>query len=124
MRRKMKKAPFLLTALLLGLTANVWAGKSDQTIIAEASKNHSTVAAAIKAADATPVSVTGTIVRHIQDDHFELKDNTGSIHVEIDEDLATVQQLKAGTKVKVYGEVDTHREKPTDIEVLKIELLK
>ena len=124
MRKKKKKAPFLLTALLLGLTANVWAGKSDQTIIAEASKNHSTVAAAIKAADATPVSVTGTIVRHIQDDHFELKDNTGSIHVEIDEDLATVQQLKAGTKVKVYGEVDTHREKPTDIEVLKIELLK
>lgn len=120
----MKKTPFLLSALLLGLTANVWAGKSDQTIIAEASKNLSTVAGAIKANDATPVSVTGTIVRHIKDDHFELKDNTGSIPVEIDEDLATVKQLKAGTKVKVYGEVDTHRKKPTDIEVLKIEILK
>lgn len=120
----MKKRPFILTALLLGLTSNVWATKSDQTIIVEASKNKTSVAEAIKAADATPVNVTGTIVRHIKDDHFELKDNTGSIHVEIDEELATVQQLKAGTQVKIYGEVDTHREKPTDIEVLKIELLK
>lgn len=120
----MKKTPFILTALLLGLTSNVWAAKSDQTIIAEASKNKISVAEAMKAADATPVNVTGVIVRHIKDDHFELKDNTGSIHVEIDEELATVQQLKAGTQIKIYGEVDTHREKPTDIEALKIELLK
>ena len=62
----MKKTPFILTALLLGLTANVWAGKSDQTINTEAAKNQSTIANAIKAADATPVSVTGTIVRHIK----------------------------------------------------------
>lgn len=119
----MKRTPLILTAILLGLTANVWAGKSDQKIIAEAEKNPITIAQAIKATDATAVVLTGTIVRHIKQDHFELKDNTGSIHVEIDEDLATVQQLKAGTQVKLYGEVDTHREKPTDIEVLKVEIL-
>ncbi|MBU3847205.1 MAG: NirD/YgiW/YdeI family stress tolerance protein [Candidatus Acinetobacter avistercoris] len=120
----MKKSRLFLSIVLLGLTANVWAGKSDQAIITEATKNKTTVAEAIKAADATAVNVTGTIVRHVKDDHFELKDHTGSIQVEIDHDLATVAQLKSGTEVKIYGEVDTHRIKPTDIEVVKIEILK
>ena len=44
--------------------------------------------------------------------------------MEVDDKLASINQLKAGTKVKVYGEVDTHREKATDIEVYKIEILK
>lgn len=123
-KEKMKKSRLFLSIVLLGLTANVWAGKSDQAIITEATKNKTTVAEAIKAADATAVNVTGTIVRHVKDDHFELKDHTGSIQVEIDHDLATVAQLKSGTEVKIYGEVDTHRIKPTDIEVVKIEILK
>ena len=120
----MKKSPFLLTVIVLGLTANVWAGKSDQKVISEAIKNQVTVAQASKAADATAVNITGTIVRHIKDDKFELKDHTGSIPVEIDDDLATAQQLKVGTKIKILGEVDTHRYKPTDIEVVKVEFLK
>lgn len=123
-KEKMKRSRLFLSIVLLGLTANVWAGKSDQAIITEATKNKTTVAEAIKAADATAVNVTGTIVRHVKDEHFELKDHTGSIQVEIDHDLATVAQLKSGTEVKIYGEVDTHRIKPTDIEVVKIEILK
>lgn len=120
----MKKSPFILTTILLAITANVWAGKSDKQIIDQAIKNQFTVAQAIQALDATAVTLSGTIVRHIQDDHFELKDSTGSIQVEIDQDLATVQQLSAGTKVKIMGEVDTHRIKPTDIDVVKIEIMK
>lgn len=121
---KMKKTPIIVTAILMALTANVWAGSSDQKIIDQAAKNSVTVAKAMNLADETAVNLTGTIIRHIQEDHFEFKDETGSIHVEVDDKLASINQLKAGTKVKIYGEVDTHREKATDIEVYKIEILK
>ena len=120
----MKKTPIIVTAILMALTANVWAGSSDRKVIDQAAKNSVTVAQATTLADETAVNLTGTIIRHIQEDHFELKDATGSIHVEVDDKLASISQLKAGTKVKVYGEVDTHREKATDIEVYKIEILK
>lgn len=120
----MKKTPILLTAILMALTANVWAGDSDRKIIDRAAKNTVTVSQANTLPDETAVNLTGTIVRHVQDEHFEFKDDTGSIHVEIDDKLASVNQLKAGTKIKLYGEVDTHREKPTDIDVVKIEILK
>ena len=36
----------------------------------------------------------------------------------------SLEKLKAGDKVRVVGEVDTHRVKPTDIEVFKIERVK
>ena len=120
----MKKTPIIVTAILMALTANVWAGSSDQKVIDQAAKNSVTVAQATNLADETAVNLTGTIIRHIQEDHFELKDETGSIHVEVDDKLASINQLKAGTKVKVYSKVDTHREKATDIEVYKIEILK
>ncbi len=47
-----------------------------------------------------------------------------SLNVEIDDDLATPSQLKPGTKIRIMGEVDTHRYKPTDIDVAKIEILR
>lgn len=119
----MKKRSLVLTAIIMAITANVWAGKTDQTIIKEAAKNNLTVAQAKKAPDATAVTLTGQITSHIKDEHFELKDSTGSIQVEIDHDLANHQQLKNGTNVKIVGEVDTHKDKPTDIEVVKIEIL-
>ena len=37
--------------------------------------------------------------------------------------LASPAQLKPGTKVRVYGEVDTHRAKPTDIDAVKVDIL-
>ena len=106
----MKKTPIIVTAILMALTANVWAGSSDQKVIDQAAKNSVTVAQATNLADETAVNLTGTIIRHIQE--------------EVDDKLASINQLRAGTKVKVYGEVDTHREKATDIEVYKIEILK
>lgn len=33
-------------------------------------------------------------------------------------------QLKVGDKVSVIGEIDTHRIKPTDIDVIRIERIK
>ena len=41
--------------------------------------------------------------------------------LEIDDDLWRAVGLKVGDHVRAVGEVDTHRYKPTDIEVVKIE---
>ncbi|NHB59445.1 NirD/YgiW/YdeI family stress tolerance protein [Acinetobacter shaoyimingii] len=119
----MKKRSLVLTVILMGITASVWAGKSDQAIIKEASKNQFTVAQATKATDATGVTLTGEIAAQLKDEHYQFKDNTGTITVEIDRDLATPQQLQNGVKVKIIGEVDTHRDKPTDIEAVQVEIL-
>ena len=43
------------------------------------------------------------------------------IRLEIDDDLWRAAGLTVGDHVRVVGEVDTHRYKPTDIEVVKIE---
>jgi len=117
------KMPLILASVLLALSAPAFAD-DDQKIIAQAAKNIMTTAQALKAADETPVTVYGTIHKHIKDDMYQLQDQTGIIHVEIDHDLATpAQLLNPGKKVRVVGEVDTHRYKPTDIDVVEIEIL-
>ena len=61
---------------------------------------------------------------HISGDDFELKDSTGTIILDVDDDLWRPLKLKAGDRVHVVGEVDTHRVKPTDIDVIHIERVK
>ena len=119
----MKKSPLLLSILLLGLTAHVWAGKDDHIIIQEGAQNPLTVAQALKAKDETAITLTGQIVRQSKAEHYELKDQTGTINIEVDDDVANANLLKVGTQVKVIGEVDTHRYKPTDIDVVNVEIL-
>lgn len=121
----MKKSSLIFSALVMILSSNVWAGSEDEQRIIEAAQKHPvTVAEALKSADETAVMLTGTIQRQIEDEHYALKDATGTINVEIDKKLASAAQLKQGVTVKVFGEVDTHRYKPTDIDVVKVEFLK
>ena len=68
----MKKTPIIVTAILMALTANVWAGSSDQKVIDQAAKNSVTVAQATSLADETAVNLTGTIIRHIQEEYIYL----------------------------------------------------
>ena len=67
------------------------------------------------------MTLKGVISKHISGDDFELKDTTGTMVIDVDDDLSKPMQLKAGDKVRVVGEVDTHRVKPTDIDVIHIE---
>ncbi|MFC6167558.1 NirD/YgiW/YdeI family stress tolerance protein [Acinetobacter terrestris] len=101
-------------------TASVWAGKSDQVIMTEAAQNMVTVAEAKKLPDETAVTLSGVIVRKTQKDHFELKDSSGKIGMEVDSDLWKPMGLKAGDKVKVIGEVDTNTGQAADIDVVQI----
>ena len=117
----MKKIGLFVVASTLLMTMNAWAGKDDHVIIQEAANNHVQIIQAQKLADETAVTLTGTLVKKIDAETFELKDATGTILVEIDDDISRATPVKVGDKVKVVGEVDTHRYKPTDIEVVLLE---
>jgi len=120
----MKKILLTAIASLALLGSNAVLAKPDAALLKEATKNVVTISKAKTLADEDGVTLTGTIVKHIAGDHFEFKDATGSIVIDIDDDLWKPLKLKAGDKVRVVGEVDTHRIKPTDIEVFKIERVK
>lgn len=100
-----------------------WAGKSDQMIVNEAAQNMVTVAEAKQLADETAVTLSGVIVKRIRGDHFEFKDGSGSIDIEVDDDFWKPMGLKADDQVKVMGEVDTQSGQYTNIDVVKIEKL-
>ena len=119
----LKRFSSLTLIALLMLSPTAFA-KSDRVLLQEAAKNQVSVAKAKTLKDETGVTLTGKIVKHIAEDDFEFKDATGSIVLDIDDDLWQPMQLKAGDKVKVIGEVDTHRTKPTDIDVIRIERIK
>ena len=114
---------FLLALFVTGsmlATASTWAGKSDQVIVAEAARNIVTVVEAQQLPDETAVTLSGVIARKMSEEHFELKDSTGAIGLEVDADLSKPMRLKAGDRVQVIGEVDTHTGQPADIDVVKI----
>ncbi|WP_339080831.1 NirD/YgiW/YdeI family stress tolerance protein [Pseudomonas sp. TMP9] len=80
-----------------------------------------TVAAALDAADDTPVVLQGQIVKRLQDELYEFKDASGTIHVEIDDEHWPAQAVSEKAMVKITGEVDrdlTSRE--VDVEHLEI----
>ena len=107
--------------LILSLSSQTWAGKDDHVLIQEAAQNIVTVSQVAQLSDETGVTLTGQITKHLHSDHYEFKDRSGIISLEIDDDLWHAAGLKVGDHVRVVGEVDTHRYKPTDIEVVKIE---
>lgn len=116
----MKKS--ILMAMLAStvfMAPSVWA-KSDAELMSLAEKNVVTVAQAKILGDESPVSLTGTLVKHLNRDHYEFDDGTGIILLEIDDDDWALAGVQVGDRVRVLGEVDTHSYKPADIEVLKI----
>lgn len=108
-------------AILIGLSTSTWAGKDDHVLVQEAAKNVVTVNQIAQLADETGVTLTGQITKHLRSDHYEFKDQSGTIGIEVDDDIWRKGGLKVGDHVRLLGEVDTHRYKPTDIEVIKIE---
>ncbi|MCY1179985.1 Bacterial OB fold (BOF) protein [compost metagenome] len=88
-----------------------------------ASAQVTTVKAAEAAADDTPVVLEGTVSKRIRGEHYEFKDATGSIRVEIDdEDWPSGAQVSDSTKVRLVGEVDNDRD-GREIDVDRVELV-
>ncbi|WP_180145798.1 NirD/YgiW/YdeI family stress tolerance protein [Acinetobacter sp. YH12052] len=117
----------ILCAVLGGFalfSVNTSFAKSDTALLKEAEKNVVTIAQAKKLSDESGVTLKGKITKHIAGDDFELSDSTGAINIDVDDDLWKPLKLKVGDQVHVVGEVDTHRIKSTDIDVIHIERTK
>lgn len=116
----MKKLILSLVLASSAVFSTVASAKSDAELMSLAEKNVVTVAQAKASPDETPISLTGTLLKHLNQDHYEFQDDTGVILLEIDDDDWEESGVKVGDRVHVLGEVDTHTYKPTDVEVLKI----
>lgn len=81
----------------------------------------STVAAALDAADDTPVVLQGQIVKRLQDEVYEFKDASGTIHVEIDDEHWPPQAISETARVKLTGEVDRDlMNREIDVELVEL----
>jgi len=67
-----------------------------------------TVAEAMKAADDTPVVLTGQITKKLSNETYEFKDATGTIQVEIDDEDLPGQPFDDKHTLRLTGEVDKH----------------
>ncbi|KRW61189.1 YgiW/YdeI family stress tolerance OB fold protein [Pseudomonas sp. TTU2014-080ASC] len=65
-----------------------------------------TVAQALKAGDDTPVVLQGQITKRLNDEMYQFKDATGTIEVEIDDELWPAQAVSETATVRLTGEVD------------------
>ena len=76
-----------MIGLLSIAASHTWAGKQDAVLLKEAAQNSVLVRDIVKYADETGVTLTGKISKHLHSDHYEFQDQSGSIVVEIDDDL-------------------------------------
>ncbi|MFD2405539.1 NirD/YgiW/YdeI family stress tolerance protein [Azorhizophilus paspali] len=67
---------------------------------------HGTVSATREAADETPVTLEGRIVRQLKHEHYEFRERTGSIEVEIDDENWPATTIDEKRQVRLQGEVD------------------
>ena len=115
----MRKVTLLTAAVLLsGISAVQAAFVGSETV------NPVTVAEAAKMPDESRVTLQGYIVSHLGGEDYTFNDECGSIKLEIDEKVWQGLDVSPQDKVEVRGEVDTHKYKPTDIEVETIRLIK
>lgn len=63
---------------------------------------------ALAAPDDTKVVITGEVVQQIAGERFLLRDHSGSVTVEIDDDLLGEVKLAPSARLRIYGEVDRH----------------
>lgn len=85
--------------------------------------NKVTVAQALEAKDKSYVSVEGSIVKRLGDDDYLFQDSTGSIKIEIDEDVWQGQNVAPNEKIRITGEVDNDWNEKSSIDVDKLQKL-
>lgn len=76
-----------------------------------------TAAQARQQRDDQPVVLRGTLAAKVGHERYRFTDASGDIEVEIDDDDIAGYRIGATTVVELHGTVDTHRFKPTDVDV-------
>lgn len=82
-----------------------------------AKDSYVTVEQAKKMKDDTHVVLRGNIKENLRNERYSFEDASGVIEVEIDNDDWNGMSVKPTDLVEIRGEVDTHWNKPTDIDV-------
>jgi len=73
--------------------------------------------------DDMKATLEGRILRKVADEEYLFSDDTNEIHVEIDDDDFPRQPVSETTRVRLEGEVDTHRYKEVDFDVDRMTIL-
>lgn len=76
-----------------------------------------TVKQALTLKDDTPVQLKGFIVKSTGDEKYQFSDQTGSITVDIDDDLWQGKPISAKTPVTIVGEIDIDYKPSKRVEV-------
>ncbi|WP_411035302.1 YgiW/YdeI family stress tolerance OB fold protein [Shinella sp. BYT-45] len=124
----MPKPVFATLATLLVLPAGAalaqFTGPSDAKQGGETAYPAMTVEA-IKAdaRDDMKATIEGRIIRKLADEEYLFADDTGEIRVEVDDDDFPAQPVSETTRVRLQGEVDTHRVKETDFDVDRMTII-
>ncbi|MET0379876.1 MAG: NirD/YgiW/YdeI family stress tolerance protein [Spongiibacteraceae bacterium] len=71
----------------------------------------STVAQAVAAPDDSKVVITGAVVQQIDKEHLLIRDATGQITVEVDDDVLGEVQFAPDAEVRVFGTIDRDSER-------------
>ncbi|ACE61769.1 YgiW/YdeI family stress tolerance OB fold protein [Actinobacillus pleuropneumoniae] len=113
----MKK--FLTLTTLLAISTSALAGFNGSNN--EPAKAVNTIAQAKKAAENTPVTLTGNITRQIDSDEFLFKDATSEIKIDVEDHAWQNQNITPKDKITIYGKVDQDSQGPASIDVDRIQ---
>ncbi|RKG31114.1 NirD/YgiW/YdeI family stress tolerance protein [Acinetobacter tianfuensis] len=76
-----------------------------------------TVKQALNAKDNTAVQLKGYVVKAVGDEKYQFRDSTGTINVEIDDELWHGKAVSAKTPVTLIGEVDVDYKPAKRVEI-------
>lgn len=117
MNRLFALALLATPALAPSIAHGQYVGADDYVVV-------TTVAEARTQRDEHPVVLQGTLVAKVGHERYRFRDASGDIEVEIDDDeMPRDRPIDASMRVELHGEVDTHRFKPTDIDVDHVRVL-
>ena len=106
----------LMATALIGATTFAMANTAvNHSAIAPISTQ--TVKNALTLKDDTKVKLKGYIVKSVGDEKYQFRDNTGTITVDIDDELWQAKPISAKTPVTVIGEIDVDYKPAKRVEV-------
>lgn len=71
----------------------------------------SSIAEATAAPDGTQVVITGEVVQRVDSEHMVVRDNSGQINVEVDNDILGKVKFAPDSHVRILGKMDRNSER-------------
>ncbi|WP_312086360.1 NirD/YgiW/YdeI family stress tolerance protein [Acinetobacter variabilis] len=96
----------VLAAALMGSIGAAAVASSETAVNQAAFAKTTTVKQALAMKDDSKVQLKGYVVKAVGDEKYQFRDNTGTITVEIDDELWQGKPVSAKTPVVIIGEVD------------------